>query len=66
MTNTPSNQVAAFPNADLGIAATVITVPKGFAVTLIDTDASQVVGRYTYPAAMLEQAIAKAKQLANV
>ena len=62
----PANQVATFVNPDLGIASTVTTVKKGFAVTLLDTDAEIIVGTYIYPAAMLAQAINKAKALANV
>jgi hypothetical protein len=63
---TPANQVATFVNPDLGIASTVTTIKKGFAVTLLDTDAEMIVGTYIYPAAMLAQAINKAQQLANV
>jgi|688.fasta_scaffold668024_1 hypothetical protein len=66
MTTTPANRVATFVNPDLGIASTVTTVKKGYAVTLLDTDAEQIVGAYIYPAAMLAQAINKAKVLANV
>jgi len=50
----------------LGIASTVTTTQRGLAVTLLDTDAEQIVGVYIYPAAMLAQAINKAKVLANV
>ncbi len=67
MQNTiPANQVATFSNPELGIASTVTTIRRGFAVTLLDTDAEQIVGTYIYPVAMLAQAINKAKQLANV
>jgi hypothetical protein len=66
LTTIPANQVATFVNPDLGIASTVTTVKKGFAVTLLDTDAEMIVGTYIYPAAMLAQAINKAQQLANV
>jgi hypothetical protein len=66
MTTTPANRVATFVNPDLGIASTVTTVKKGYAVTLLDTDAEQIVGAYIYPAVMLAQAINKAKVLANV
>jgi hypothetical protein len=66
MTTNPANRVATFVNPDLGIASTVTTVKKGYAVTLLDTDAEQIVGAYIYPAAMLAQAINKAKVLANV
>lgn len=62
----PANQVATFPNPELGIASIVTTTKRGFAVTLLDTDAEQIVGTYIYPVAMLAQAINKAKQLANV
>ena len=63
---TPANQVATFVNPDLGIASTVTTTKKGFAVTLLDTDAEMIVGTYIYPTAMLAQAINKAQVLANV
>lgn len=62
----PANQVATFPNPELGIASTVTATKRGYAVTLLDTDAEQIVGTYIYPVAMLAQAINKAKQLANV
>lgn len=62
----PANQIATFVNPGLGIAATVTGITKGYAVTLMDTDAEQIVGTYIYPAAMLAQAINKAKVLANV
>lgn len=62
----PANQVATFPNPELGVASIVTTTKNGFAVTLLDTDAEQIVGTYIYPVAMLAQAINKAKQLANV
>ena len=67
MQNTiPANQVAIFPNPELGIASIVTATKRGYAVTLLDTDAEQIVGTYIYPVAMLAQAINKAKQLANV
>lgn len=62
----PANQIATFPNAEYGIASIVTKVAKGYAVTLLDTDAEMIVGTYIYPAAMLAQAINKAKALANV
>lgn len=66
MANTiPANQVATFPNPELGIASIVTATKRGYAVTLLDTDAEQIVGTYIYPVAMLAQAINKAKQLAN-
>lgn len=66
MIATNPQQIATFPNAEYGIAATVTKITRGYAVTLIDTDAEQIVGTYIYPAAMLAQAINKAKALANV
>lgn len=63
---TSANQVATFINPDLGIAATVTGTKRGFAVTLLDTDAEMIVGTYIYPVTMLVQAINKAKVLANV
>jgi hypothetical protein len=61
------NQLATFSNPDLGIAALVTQTQKGYAVTLLDTDAEMFVGStYIYPVAMLAQAVNKAKQLANV
>jgi hypothetical protein len=67
MTSTiPANQLATFSNPDLGIASLVTQTKKGYAVTLLDTDAEMIVGTYIYPAAMLAQAINKAQQLANV
>ncbi len=65
-TLTPANQIATFTNPDLGIASLVTQVKKGYAVTLLDTDAEMIVGTYIYPVAMLAQAINKAKALANV
>lgn len=61
-----ASQIAMFSNPELGIASIVTTTKKGFAVTLLDTDAEQIVGAYIYPVAMLAQAVNKAKQLANV
>jgi hypothetical protein len=67
MTSTiPANQLATFSNPDLGIASLVTQTQKGYAVTLLDTDAEMIVGTYIYPVAMLAQAVNKAKQLANV
>ena len=65
-TKVPANQIATFPNPELGITSIVTTTRRGFAVTLLDTDAEQIVGTYIYPVAMLAQAINKAKHLANV
>jgi hypothetical protein len=63
---TNPNQIATFTNPELGIASTVTATQRGFAVTLLDTDAEMIVGTYIYPTAMLAQAINKAQELANV
>jgi len=60
-----SNQVATFINVLDGIASLVTKVSKGYAVTLIDTDAEQVVTTRIYPPTMFDQAVAYAKKLAN-
>jgi len=57
-------QIATFPNAEYGIASLVTKVSKGYAVTLLDTDAEQVVATKIYPFTMLAQAINYAKKLA--
>ena len=61
-----SNQVATFVNVLDGIASLVTKVSKGYAVTLIDTDAEQVVTTRIYPPTMFDQAVAYAKKLANI
>jgi hypothetical protein len=61
-----SNQVATFVNVLDGIASLVTKVSKGYAVTLIDTDAKQVVTTRIYPPTMFDQAVAYAKKLANI
>jgi hypothetical protein len=67
VTITNPDQIATFINADLGIAALVTRVTKGFAVTLWDTDAQLPVGgARIYGSAMLVPAINYAKELANV
>ena len=67
VTITNPDQIATFINADLGIAALVTRVTKGFAVTLWDTDAQLPVGgSRIYGSAMLVPAINYAKELANV
>jgi hypothetical protein len=67
VTITNPDQIATFINADLGIAALVTRVTKGFAVTLWDTDAQLPVGgSRIYGSAMLAPAINYAKELANV
>ena len=65
-TITPANQIATFINLDFGIASLVTQVKKGYAVTLLDTDAEMVVATRIYPAAMFAQAINYAKEIANV
>lgn len=65
-TTTPANQVATFVNPDLGIASTVTAIKKGFAVTLLDTDAELIVATKIFPLAMLVQAVNYAKAIANV
>ena len=66
-TITNPNQIATFINAELGIAALVTKVAKGYAVTLWDTDAEQPVGSARiYGSAMLVPAINYAKDIANV
>ena len=49
-----SNQVATFINVLDGIASLVTKVSKGYAVTLIDTDAEQIVATKIYPPAMFD------------
>lgn len=67
LTTIPANQIATFVNAELGIAALVTKVTKGYAVTLWDTDAQMPVGDVrTYGSAMLVPAINYAQKLANV
>ena len=63
---TNPNQIATFVNIDLGIASLVTQVKKGYAVTLLDTDAEMVVATRIYPVAMYAQAIDYAKKIANV
>jgi len=65
-TITTANQIATFINLDFGIASLVTQVKKGYAVTLLDTDAEMVVATKIYPVAMLAQAINYAKTIANV
>ena len=61
-----SSQVATFVNVLDGIASLVTKVSKGYAVTLIDTDAEQVVTTRIYPPTMFDQAVVYAKKLANI
>jgi hypothetical protein len=65
-TTISANQIATFANIDLGIASLVTQVKKGYAVTLLDTDAEMVVATRIYPVAMYAQAIDYAKKIANV
>ena len=65
-TITPANQIATFANSELGIASLVTIVKKGFAVTLLDTDAELIVATKIFPLAMLVQAVNYAKAIANV
>ena len=65
-TLTPANQIATFANPELGIASLVTTTKKGFAVTLLDTDAEMIVATKIFPLAMLVQAVNYAKAIANV
>ena len=56
-----------FINVDFGICATVTKVSKGYAVTLLDTDAEDaIVSTRIFPAHMQPEAIACAKLWANV
>jgi hypothetical protein len=62
-----TNQVATFVNVFYGIASLVTKISKGYAVTLVDTDAEMVVSPVRiYPLPMLDQAIAYAKEIANI
>lgn len=65
-TLTPANQIATFANPELGIASLVTTTKKGFAVTLLDTDAELIVATKIFPLAMLSAAINYAQKIANV
>lgn len=67
ITITNPNQIATFINAELGVAALVTKVTKGYAVTLWDTDAELPVGVVrTYGSAMLVPAINYAKEISGV
>ena len=59
-------QLATFPNPELGIVPTVTKVSKGYAVTLIDADAEMIVGVRIFPFDRLPDAINHAKNLSNV
>ena len=60
------NQVATFANIEYGIASLVTKISKGYAVTLLDTDAEMVVATKIYPANMLPQAITFAESFTGV
>ena len=60
-------QNQSFINPALGICATVTKVSKGYAVTLLDTEAEDaIVSTKIYPAHMLPEAVDCAKLWANV
>lgn len=59
-------QVATFVNVFYGIASLVTKTKKGYAVTLLDTDAEMIVATRIYPVTMLDQAVAYAKKIADV
>ena len=62
-----TNQVATSLNEEYGIAALVTKISRGYAVTLLDTDAEQIVPTVRiFPFNMLDQAIVYAKQIANL
>lgn len=60
-------QIATYLNEEYGIAALVTEISRGYAVTLLDTDAEEIVpcGRI-FPLNMLDQALVYAKQIANL
>jgi hypothetical protein len=60
-------QIATYLNEEYGIAALVTEISRGYAVTLLDTDAEQIVPTVRiFPLDMLDQAIVYAKQIANL
>jgi hypothetical protein len=60
-------QIATYLNEEYGIAALVTEISRGYAVTLLDTDAEQIVPTVRiFPLNMLDQAIVYAKKLANL
>ena len=62
-----TSQMATFINSFYGIASLVTKISKGYAVTLVDTDAEMIVSPVRiFPFAMLDQAIAYAKEVANI
>lgn len=61
-----ANQIASFNNAEYGITSLVTKISKGYAVTLVDDDAGQVLPNVTiYPFDMLPQAIDYAKEISE-
>ena len=60
-------QIATYLNEEYGIAALVTEISRGYAVTLLDTDAEEIVPTVRiFPLDMLDQAIVYAKQIANL
>jgi hypothetical protein len=60
-------QIATYLNEEYGIAALVTEISRGYAVTLLDTDAEEIVPTVRiFPLNMLDQAIVYAKQIANL
>jgi hypothetical protein len=57
------NQILTLVNEDYGITSIVTKVSKGYAVTLIDTDAEDIVGSKLYPPEQLGEALAYAAKL---
>jgi hypothetical protein len=63
---TKPEQIATFPNADLGIVSIVTKISRGYSVALIDSDSEQIVGVYIYPFDKLADAVNRAKKLSNL
>lgn len=59
-------QIAAFPNPEFGIVSTVTKVSRGYAVTLIDTDAEFIVGCRIFPLDRLPDAVNHAHKLSGL
>jgi hypothetical protein len=67
MINATTNQMATFINPFYGIASLVTKINKGYAVTLVDTDAEMIVGNVRiFPFSMLDKAVVYAKEIANI
>lgn len=58
-------QIATYLNEEYGIAALVTKVSRGYAVTLLDTDAEKILPT-VHIFAFLDQAIVYAKKLAYI